>query len=254
MNKPCFVERHPYWFVVSLELAYIAIFLLAGTVASLMQWPVLAIYAGGSTGLALLGAALLTRFGWWREAGFRAPANRRDLLLFWLPLLTVASNMLGGFNPPDLASIAIFLVLALLAGFGEEAVFRGLMVRALAGQGLWRAAGVSSVVFGVSHLLNVLGGSDPAYALLQICYAFAIGFAYAALVLRTGMVWPLVITHFLTDFVGFSAGGGITTTAVAPFMAVLGIFYVVAFTAYGIYLLGGLHKRGVPPVMANGPA
>jgi membrane protease YdiL (CAAX protease family) len=254
MNKPRFAERHPYWFVVRLALAYIAIFLLAGTVVSIMKWPVLAIYAGGSTGLALLGAALLTRFGWWREAGFRGPTNRRDLLLFWLPLLTVFGNMLGGFNPPDLRSIAIFLVLALLAGFGEEAVFRGLMVRVLAGQGLWRAAGVSSVVFGVSHLLNVLGGSDPAYVLLQICYAFAIGFAYAALVLRTGMVWPLVITHFLTDFVGFSVGGGITTTNVTTFMIVLSVVYVVAFTGYGIYLLGGMQKRLVQPVMANEPA
>jgi hypothetical protein len=41
----------------------------------------------------------------------------------------------------------------------------------------------------------VLTGSNPTYVSLQIGYAFAIGFAFAALVLRTRLIWPLMLVH-----------------------------------------------------------
>jgi hypothetical protein len=88
------------------------------------------------------------------------------------------------------------------------------------------------------HILNVLSISSPAYALLQVGYAAAIGFGYAALVIRTGTIWPLILAHFLTNFAGFMAAGGAGATGpVAVREIVFSAVYIILFSVYGTYLL-----------------
>ena len=47
----------------------------------------------------------------------------------------------------------------LCVGFFEEVIFRGLLFQALAKENIETAVSVSSVTFGLGHILNLLNGS-----------------------------------------------------------------------------------------------
>ena len=147
-------------------------------------------------------------------------------------------NLSFGIAQISILQFAIFFVVAGLIGFVEEVFFRGLILRAIAPLGLWRAATISSVIFGVAHSLNILSGSNPVSTLLQIGYALAIGFAFAAVTLRTGVIWPLVIIHALIDFAGFIAAGKTdASTTVSTSSIMMSVIYIVTFTVYGVFMM-----------------
>lgn len=238
MNRSNFAERHPYSFAALMVLTAVAGYMLAGTAAALLKLPMLALYGGANLVLTLTATGVLTLLGWWREAWFCPQRQPRDLLLFWLPLAPVLLNLAWGVRTTDLRHIAIYLAISLMVGFVEEAFFRGLVLRALLPRGMWRAVIVSSLLFGLMHSMNIASGSAPSAVLLQIGYASAIGFCYAALVLRTGTILPLVIIHFLTDFANFVANDKIGRNGAATSLdAVITVVIIAAFTAYGAYLL-----------------
>lgn len=238
MSQTLFPARHPYRAAALLFIAGIIIFLVAGTAVAIFE---LAPWHLPMIAFALLASVcviLLTTNRWWHEVGFRAPYQPQMLWLFWLPFVPVIGNLLDGVQVTDPAQISLFFILALLSSFAEEVIFRGLILRALLPTGIWRAALISAALFGAMHILNVLSSSSPAQALLQVGYAAAIGFAYAALVIRTGTIWPLILAHFLTNFAGFLAIGGLGSTGtVALREMVFAAVYIVLFSAYGIYIL-----------------
>jgi uncharacterized protein len=235
MDKPRFSDRHPYWYVTLLELLIILVYLASGTVAFILKLPGMGLYAIANSVLTLLGVIFLTVTHRWKAIGFKPLARSGDLALFAIWLVSIVINLLFGVQFTSLGQVAGLLGLAAMVGFVEETFFRGFMLRALQSHGAWRAVLVSSVLFGITHAMNVLGGEDTLAAALQVCYALAIGIACAALALRTGVIWPLIIGHALTDFVAFLHPAGLV---VSP-----GMQYLVAgatsliFAAYGIYLM-----------------
>ena len=138
------------------------------------------------------------------------------------------------------------LVTALLIGFAEEAIFRGLMLTALTARGPWTAAIVTSVLFGLSHSLNLLSGKSGAEILIQVAYALAVGFAFAATAFKTGLIWPLVLVHALIDFTSFLGKEG-TPPA---WEAAAGIGITFAFMSYGLFLMRGGKRATLAPAAA----
>ncbi len=184
---------------------------------------------------------LLNRLKWWSAAGFRRPYRWHFILLFWLPLLPLILNWAGGMKFASIETwrIGLYLVISLLVGFVEEGIFRGAMVRALLRKGIWTAALVSTVLFGLAHSLNFVLGEDVQAVALQLVYTTTIyGFASAALVLYTGTLWPIVVIHFLVDFFSWlQAGTTLKTTGVTfgdIFITVVGSVLAIG---YGIVLL-----------------
>lgn len=87
-------------------------------------------------------------------------------------------------------------VIALLAGVGEELLFRGVVLQSIAGavgpaRGVWVGLAASSMVFGAAHLIT------PAYGLL----AGLIGFYLGCLWLATGTLTVPIVAHAMYDFV-----------------------------------------------------
>jgi membrane protease YdiL (CAAX protease family) len=250
MKQITFPHRHPYGAVALLFSTAIMIFLVSGTVVTLMELPAASLYIIAFTLLGIACFSLLVKNRWWHEVGFRLPFQRRLLWLFWLPFVPVVGNLLDGLRVTDLRQTVLYFVMAVLSGFVEEVLFRGLMLRALLPTGIWRAALITAALFGGMHILNVLAISSLAYALLQVGYATAIGFCYAALVIRTGTIWPLILAHFLTNFAGFMAAGAAGTTgAVAARELIFSAVYMVIFTVYGIYLLRSFNRSAMPQKM-----
>lgn len=241
MTGAPFAQRHPYWFVALLEVVTIAVYLLVGTVAYFTQLSNNWIYGSASLILSLVAALILTRMGRWKAVGFRWPNRPRDLWYFALPLLPVVITLIVGVEVTSLALLAEFFVITLLIGFAEEAIFRGLMLNALKAHGFWQAALITALLFGLSHALNGLAGKSMAETAAQIFYAVAFGFAFAALVLKQGILWPLVIVHFLIDFASFLQRPDFIISSDWNVLLVVGIALI--FTLYGVFVM--LQKRSV---------
>ena len=90
---------------------------------------------------------------------------------------------------------------------------------------------------GLLHSLNLLAGANPLDTLLQLGYTLAIGFGFAAVALRTRVIWPLVIIHGLIDFASFLASNGTSTRSVTTMDMAITAFYIVAFTCYGVFMM-----------------
>ncbi len=233
-----FSQRRPYLFSTLIVLMVILVYLIAGTVAHFLNLPNTSLYLIGNLILTLLTGILLSTMHLWRESGLVRPLRRpADFALFWPAFIPALVNLLFGIQAPSAAAVLVWMVLALTVGFVEEGLFRGLILHALAPRGWWRAAILSALFFGFSHSLNVLGGSSPAYVVLQVGYAIAFGFAFAAMALRSGVIWPLVIAHFLIDFAGFIAADRVGAANVDTLTLGISIIYIIAYSAYGIYLL-----------------
>ena len=56
---------------------------------------------------------------------------------------------------------------------------------------------MSSVTFGLGHIINLINGSGMGLAenLVQIFFAVLIGFLYVIMFWRGGSLWPCIISH-----------------------------------------------------------
>jgi membrane protease YdiL (CAAX protease family) len=105
------------------------------------------------------------------------------------------SPILADLLPRTAHDRRLFAGLALLAGFGEEVVFRGFLLAVLtpAFGDPWTALLVSSLAFGVLHVYQ---GS---YGILRTA---TLGGMLGLSVVIESSLWPAVIIHVLVDLVG----------------------------------------------------
>jgi len=234
-NLSVFAERHPYWFVAILEATVVFVYLIAGTIAYFLKFSNMALYGLANLGLTLISIALLTTLKWWRTVVFKSLNQPGDLVYFLVPLVPMVFNLIPGVQIESFVYVSQVFAITLMVGFAEEVIFRGLMLQALKPLGHWRAAIITALLFGLAHAMNALTGKNALESAMQIGYAVAIGFAYAALALKKDGLWLLILTHFLTDFVYFIQKPGFTLSSFWQSFIVIGI--TVVFTAYGIFLM-----------------
>lgn len=106
--------------------------------------------------------------------------------------------------------IAQALLFTLMIGVNEESFSRGLIFGCFEQYGVWVAAIVSSVHFGLLHFANYFwGGYSLRYNISQIIGAAAFGFMSCGLMVYSRTIWLPMLIHGLTDFpmqlVGVSA-------------------------------------------------
>ncbi|GAA2392373.1 CPBP family intramembrane glutamic endopeptidase [Dactylosporangium salmoneum] len=173
---------------------------VAGALAAAALFPGASSWATRLAVVLLLAAAvtaLLAATNGWRTAGFTAAV--REPRLLWLPAVIALVPLAGGVHLPGAGLLAVLVVGYAATGFVEEALFRGAILGTLRPAGAWPAVLISSALFAVAHLPNMLFGQAPAITVAQAVGTFCFGVGYAALRLRTGSVWPLMVLHFLTD-------------------------------------------------------
>lgn len=120
-------------------------------------------------------------------------------MLFYIPvIILLTANMWHGFrlNMSPFESI-LYILSMLCVGFLEELIFRGLLFNAMLINGKNSAIIVSSVTFGVGHIINLINGSGAELLpnLLQVVYAIAVGFMFVMIYYRTKSLLPCIITH-----------------------------------------------------------
>lgn len=158
--------------------------------------------------------------------------------LYYVPLFILATgNLWNGIavNYSPWESVCRIICM-LCVGFIEEVIFRGFLFKAIAKDNLKSAIIISSVTFGMGHLVNLFNGSgmDLVSNLCQISFAIAVGFLFVTIFHRGGSLLPCIITHSaintLSTFaneVGFTVEKHIIRVLV---MIVLTIAYTLILT------------------------
>ena len=120
-------------------------------------------------------------------------------MLFYIPvIILLTANMWHGFRVNmSLLETILYILSMLCVGFLEELIFRGLLFNAMLRNGKNSAIIVSSVTFGVGHIINLINGSGAELLpnLLQVVYAIAVGFMFMMIYYRTKSLLPCIITH-----------------------------------------------------------
>lgn len=234
------VNQRPFTFALFVMLI-LELFVLAGLFLShRLNMPLVNLDLPLMVINCLVAAALLTALGWWRKAGFNGPSNWRELHLLIFPaLLLIGPALLLQPALPTAGKLIPLVIVTLLIGFQEEAIFRGVLLRSLQSRGVMQAVLISAGLFGVIHANSLLVGRDPLFVLAQVIASFLGAIGLGALRLRLNTIWPLILLHALNDFVQFSATGGIEATDVALIIPVAKIVLSALMAGYGLLLLRG---------------
>ena len=181
---------------------------------------------------------LQTRYGLCKSP---VPARR---FLFYVPLVILASgNLWNGaavnYTP---AETACRIVCMLCVGFLEEVIFRGLLFTAIAKDNIKSAVIISSVTFGIGHIINLFNGSgmDLVSNLCQIVFAIAVGFLLVTIFYRGGSLIPCILVHSAINTLGTFADDASLTMEMH--LLHLGILIVITVT-YTLILTRTLPKN-----------
>ena len=121
--------------------------------------------------------------------------------LYFIPLgLIISVNLWNGININNSISEIIFYILNMInIGFIEEIIFRGFLFKMMEKDNVKFAIIVSSVTFGIGHIINLLNGADLIPTLMQICYAISIGYLFVIIFYKSKSLVPCIITHSLVN-------------------------------------------------------
>lgn len=169
--------------------------------------------------------------------GLCKPSVPASKMLYYIPLVFVATiNVWHGFamnlSPIETALYALSMI---LVGFLEEIIFRGFLFVEMAKDNIKTAIIVSSVTFGIGHIVNLINGSgaDLFSNLLQVVYAIAAGFMFTIIFYKTKSLWPCIITHSVINSTSVFAD----TAAATPAMQIATAAALTVVSAgYGVYV------------------
>jgi len=167
--------------------------------------------------------------------GLCKPEISAAKMLFYIPLIALLSvNLWYGFalNTSPLETL-LYILSMFCVGFLEEMIFRGFLFQAMMKDDVKSAIIVSSVTFGIGHIVNLMNGSGAELlpTLLQVIYAIAIGFTFVMIYYKTKSLVPCIITHGIFNAISaFSNEAAMTVhreILVCAFLAIVPCAYAL---------------------------
>ncbi|MBR6627444.1 MAG: CPBP family intramembrane metalloprotease [Lachnospiraceae bacterium] len=193
-------EKSEIWFAVAWIITYVVLASTGDNISAdigiikIVTFPILII-------LSVILFLFVKRNGLSEKYGLcksEIPASR---MLFYIPLIVLLTvNLWHGvtMNVSPLETL-LYVLSMLCVGFLEEMIFRGFLFNAMVKDGVKSAIIVSSLTFGIGHIVNRINGSGAELLpnILQIIYAVAIGFAFVMIFYKTKSLLPCIVTHSL---------------------------------------------------------
>jgi membrane protease YdiL (CAAX protease family) len=181
-----------------------------------------------------LAILLLIAMGWWRKAGFNGPSEWKNPQVLIIPILILVINFLGRNFIEDRVQIVGLFLIAVFISFGEEAIFRGLILRALHAHGTFLAIVLSSILFAVAHFVNLVSGVHIFSTVGQVFLAFCIGILLASITIFTNTIWPAIVFHTVWNHTIFISS---STYKASPYLlglilAMIIFGFILAYMAY----------------------
>lgn len=141
----------------------------------------------------------------WRHYFFIG-INKENIIVY-SPLLIVLCIILIGTKGLNFASISdlllMFLMQMFIVAFIEETIFRGILLRMLLPKGTFVAVWLSSILFGITHALQLIGGQSIEDTIIQIIYALLVGLVLSLLIIDGQSIILTILFHGLNNFFNF---------------------------------------------------
>ena len=152
--------------------------------------------------------------------------------LYFLPLLLIVSvNVWSGININHAPKEIIFHILTMLnIGFIEEIIFRGFLFKMMEKDNVKAAIAVSSITFGIGHIVNLFNGAELIPTLLQICYAMSIGYLFVVIFVKSKSIVPCIIAHSVNNSLSIFNDENTLSMYIAP------IFLMIFPLVYAVYI------------------
>ncbi len=226
--------RPRVWIGIVIYLAYVAVVFSVQQISGISYTDFgksgVNLFVGAGLSLiisAILLAITTTLLGWWRPALFdrNRSAHKWPIIAPAIMALALLINLVStDWGSYDGAFFAASIVL-LLVGFTEELTTRGLLLVGLRSRlsEIWVWL-LTSLLFGLMHLVNAISGQELGPTLQQVALAFGAGTIFYVLRRVTGsLIWAMVL-HGLWDFSTFGVGHGTP----GPFYALGGTLEIIA--------------------------
>ena len=155
--------------------------------------------------------------------------------LYFIPLLAILTvNLWNGIKMnTSLINTILFIISMICVGFLEEIIFRGFLFVSMSKSGLKSAIIVSSITFGIGHIVNLLNGGDFVPTLLQVFYAIAIGFLFTIMFYKSKSLIPCIIVHAVFNSLSIFSVENSSMT----FDVITCIFLCVVSIGYALWIL-----------------
>lgn len=172
--------------------------------------------------------------------GLTKVTNWKDYLYFIPLVLILSTNLWTGININNSYSEILFHILTMLnIGFLEEIIFRGFLFKMMEKDNVKSAIIVSSITFGIGHIVNLLNGADLVPTLLQISYAISLGFLFVIIFYKSKSLVPCIIAHFLINALS------IFRMENEMLKYISAVFLIVVPAAYAIYIIKKTNNKEI---------
>ena len=236
-------EKSEIWFAVVWIIAYVVLASAGDNLSSdlgiekIVTLPILIV-------LSAILYFFVRKNGLTEKYGLCMPQIPAAKMLYYIPLLVLLTANLWYGIAMNLSPLeTVLYVLAMFCvGFLEELIVRGLLFQAMAKDGVKSAIIVSSVTFGIGHIVNLINGSgaDLLSNLLQVMYAVAIGFAFVMIYVKSKSLLPCILTHSIFNSLSAFAN----EAAMTPQREILsGILLAVIAGSYALYLALAVNEK-----------
>ena len=235
-------DKSKIWFAVAWIIAYCVLLSVGDALSALIgieKSVTLIIGVLLSTTLLLF----LNKNGLFADYGLCAPKSSAKSMLYYIPIIVMlTANLWYGVTLNYGALETVLYILAMLCvGFLEEVIFRGLLFEAMRKDSVKAAIIVSSVTFGIGHIINLINGSgaDLLPNLLQVVYATAAGFMFVMMYYKSKSLLVCIVAHGLFNALSAFANEASASNEMRILTATL---LTVITGSYALYLALSMKK------------
>lgn len=152
--------------------------------------------------------------------------------LYFIPILILLTvNLWNGININYSSKEILFFTLAMInIGFIEEIIFRGFLFKMMAKDNVKTAIIVSSITFGLGHIVNLLVGAVTTETIIQMCFAISLGFMLVMIFYKSGSLIPCILFHMIFDALAIYNVENTLSLYIIP------IFILVVSGGYAYYI------------------
>jgi membrane protease YdiL (CAAX protease family) len=229
-------DKSRIWFALAWIIAYCVLMSVGDSISS-----VIGVEKSLTLPIGLLLSAILLSFlkrnGLFESYGLCASKATACSMLYYLPVFVMlTANLWYGVTMNyGLPETLLYILSMFCVGFLEEVIFRGLLFNAMREDSVKWAVIVSSVTFGIGHIINLVNGSGAELIpnLLQVVYATAAGFMFVMIYCKAESLIGCILIHGLFNALSAFANEAAATNE----MRIISTILLTAITsAYAAYL------------------
>lgn len=230
-------DKSKIWFAVAWIIAYCVLMSVGDALCELIG-----IEKSVTLAIGILLSAILLLFlkknGFLVDYGLCAPKTSARSMLYYIPILVMlTANLWHGVTLNYGAVESVLYILAMFCvGFLEEVIFRGLLFEAMRKDNAKAAIIVSSVTFGIGHIINLINSSGAGLLpnLLQVVYATAAGFMFVMMYYKSKSLLLCIAAHGVFNALSVFANEANATDEMRILTAIL---LAVITGSYALYLV-----------------